>query len=55
MILDVLIYDENNLEIENYQFDAKNNKIIKCTTGSCNSYRNAMKILNKNVLNLLKK
>ena len=55
MILKVLIYDENNLEIENYEYDVKNKKMIKCTTGSCNNYEEAMKVLNKNVLNLLKK
>ena len=49
-ILEVLIYDENNLEIENYEYDALNNKVITCNTGSCNDYDEAMEILNKNVL-----
>ena len=55
LILNVLIYDENNTEIENYQYNVKKKKIIKCTSGSCNNYEEAMAILNKNVLNLLKK
>ena len=54
-ILEVHIYDENNLEIENYEYNAKTKKVTKCITGNCNSYRNAMDILNKNVLYLLKK
>ena len=55
LILNVLICDENNTEIENYQYNVKKKKIIKCTSGSCNNYEEAMAILNKNVLNLLKK
>ena len=54
-ILEVHIYDKNNLEIENYEYDAKTEKITKCITGSCNNYEEAMATLNKNVLNLLKK
>lgn len=54
-LLNVYIYDEKNIEIENYEYNAKTNKIITCTTGSCNNYRNVMKILDKEVLNLLKK
>ena len=55
MILEVLIYDENNIEIENYEYDVKNKKITKCTTGSCNNYEDAMISLDENVLYLLKK
>ena len=55
IILDVLVYDENNLEIENYEYNIKNNKVIKCKTGSCNNYKEVMDTLNKNVLYLLKK
>ena len=54
-VLEVHVYDENNLEIENYEYNAKAKKITKCITGSCNSYRNAMNVLNENVLYLLKK
>lgn len=55
MILEVLIYDENNTEIENYQYNAKLKTVIKCVTGSCNNYEEAMETLDKEVLNLLKK
>ena len=54
-ILEVLVYDENNLEIENYEFDAINSKVINCKTGSCNDYDEAMEILNQNVLYLFYK
>ena len=54
-ILDVLIYDKNNTEIEKYQYSVKKQKIIKCISGSCNNYEEAMKTLNENVLNILKK
>ena len=55
MILDVLIYDKNNLEIENYEYNLKNKTIVKCTVGSCNNYEEVMATLKKNVLYLLKK
>ena len=54
-ILEAIVYDENNLEIENYEYDAINNKIINCKTGSCNDYDEAMEILNQNVLYLFYK
>ena len=54
-ILEVLIYDENNIEIENYEYDVKNKKVTKCTTGSCNNYEEAMKKLNTDILYLFKK
>lgn len=54
-ILEVYVYDENNLEIENYEYNVKNNQVLKCKTGSCNNYEEVMDILNKNVLDLLKK
>ena len=54
-ILDVNIYDENNIEIEDYEYNAKSEKIINCNIGSCNNYRNIMETLNKEVLYLLKK
>lgn len=50
----VNVFDENNTEIENYIYDNKNNKIVECINGSCNNYKEAMKILNKNILYLLK-
>ena len=54
-ILEVHIYDDNNLEIENYEYNAKTKKVTKCITGNCNNYEDAMISLNENVLYLLKK
>ena len=50
--LKVRIFDENNIEIENYTYDVTNDKVIECITGKCNSYKEAMDILNKNLLYL---
>ena len=55
MILEIHIYNKNNIEIENYQYNAKSNEIIKCITGNCNNYEEVVEELNKNVLYLLKK
>lgn len=52
-ILEVLVFDENNTEIESYKYDSKNNKVIECKTGSCNDYKVAMELLNNNILNLI--
>ncbi|MBQ8901437.1 MAG: helix-turn-helix transcriptional regulator [Bacilli bacterium] len=52
-ILNVIIFDENSTEIESYFYDTINEKVINCNTGSCKSYKYAMKVLNENVLNLL--
>ena len=52
--IEILIYDENNLEIENYEFDVKNDKVIECTTGKCNNYKEALKLFDKEILYLLK-
>lgn len=54
-ILEVSIFDENNLEIENYKYDVTNKKIKECKTGKCNNYEEALAIINKKVLNLLYK
>ncbi len=54
-LLKVSVFDSNNVEIENYKYDITNNKVIDCVVGKCNSYKDAMKLLNKNILNLLKK
>lgn len=51
--LDVKIFNEHSIEIENYSYDTISEKVISCNTGSCKSYKHAMKILNKNILNLL--
>ena len=53
-ILSVVVFDENNMEIQNYIYDAIKDKVIECKTGSCNDYKSVMGVLNKNVLNLLK-
>ena len=54
-VLNVLIFDENNVEVENYKYDVQKEKVTECKIGSCNNYKEALKILNKQVLNLLKK
>jgi len=52
-LLNVTIFDENSVEIENYSYDTISEKILSCTTGNCKSYKYAMKVLNENILNLL--
>lgn len=52
-ILNVTIFDENSTEIECYFYDTISEKIITCNTGSCKSYKYAMKLLDENILNLL--
>ena len=54
-ILEVSIFNEDNIEIENYKYDVTNDKLLSCNIGKCNGYKEAMEILNKNVLYLLKK
>ncbi len=54
-ILEVKIYDANNIELENYNYDYKNDKVIKCVTGRCKNYEEVMNTLNKNILYLFKK
>lgn len=54
-ILSVVIFDEeNNTEIENYEYDVRKSKVNNCITGSCNNYKKVMGILNNAVLDLLK-
>lgn len=53
--LEVVVLNENNIEIENYTYNASKDKVTECVTGSCNSYQEAMDILNENILNLLQK
>lgn len=52
-ILKVRIFNKNNVEIENYTYDAANKKLIECITGSCKNYDKVMEFINKNVLYLL--
>lgn len=54
-VLEIMIFDENNVEVENYKYDIQKEKVTECKIGSCNNYKEALKILNKQVLNLLKK
>ena len=51
----VNIFDDNNNEIENYTYDVNNEKVIECITGKCNSYKEALDTLNKNLLYLFQK
>ena len=53
-ILEVSIINKNNIEIEGYTYDVNNDKIVSCIIGKCNGYKEAMNILNKNVLYLFK-
>ena len=54
-VLKVSVRDENNTEIENYQYDYKQDKVIECNTGKCNNYDDIIVIIKKNFLNLLAK
>ena len=50
-ILDVSVFDENYSIIQNYKYDIANNK-MNCIVGSCNDYKNVLKILDENILYL---
>lgn len=52
-ILEVNVFDKNNIEIENYSYDVLNNKVINCNIGKCNNYDEVLNVLNKNFLNLI--
>ena len=52
-ILEILVFDENNVEIENYEYDVTTEKEILCKVGRCNGAKDAMKLLNENILNYL--
>ncbi len=49
-ILEVLVFDQNNTEIEKYKYDNVNGKVLNCITGSCNDFEMAMNLLNKDIL-----
>ena len=53
-IIKVVVTNENNIEIENYRYDAANAKMIECVTGSCNNYKKVIEFFNKNILLYLK-
>lgn len=53
--LTVNIFDKDNIEIENYTYDITNDKVTECITGKCNGYKEALDILNKNLLYLFYK
>lgn len=50
-ILEVSIYDDNQTIIQEYIFDINDNN-MNCKVGSCNDYKEVLKILNKKVLYL---
>lgn len=52
-ILLVNICDDNQIIIQDYEFDITNNK-MNCNVGSCSDYEEVMEILDKNILYLLK-
>ena len=52
-ILEVLVFDKNSTEIQNYQYDVVNNK-MDCKTGTCNDYKRVLEILDENILYLFK-
>lgn len=54
-VLEIMIFDENNVEVENYKYDIQKEEVTECKIGSCNNYKEALKVLNKQVLNLFKK
>ena len=51
----MMIFYENNVEVENYKYDIQKEEVTECKIGSCNNYKEALKVLNKQVLNLFKK
>ncbi len=53
-VLDVSIFDNSNVEIENYNYNVGTDK-VNCITGKCNGYKEAMQLIEKNFLKLLKK
>lgn len=50
-ILEVTINDEEFVIVENYRYDVRNNQ-MECITGSCNDYKNILKLLKEKVLYL---
>ena len=50
-VLDVSVFDDNSTEIQKYKYDVENNK-MNCIVGSCNDYKNVLKILDENILYL---
>lgn len=52
-ILMVNICDDNQIIIQDYEFDITNNK-MNCNVGSCSDYEEVMEMLDKNILYLLK-
>ena len=50
--LKVSVFNENNLEVENYIYDAKEGEIIECNVGSCNDYKEAIRLIKKNFMSL---
>lgn len=48
--LTVNVLNKNNIEIENYVYDVTSSKVTECITGKCNSYKEAMNKINKDIL-----
>ncbi len=53
-ILEVSVYDKDNIEVENYKYDSLRRKIVECNTGRCNNYDEAMNTVGKYFLSLFK-
>ncbi len=53
-IIEVRIYTNNNIQVEEYTYDINNGKVIDCNVGKCNNYDEIMEKVNKNILNLIK-
>ena len=49
-LMHILIYDNENIEKENYIYNINTNKVEKCTIGRCNNYKEMYQILYDNVL-----
>lgn len=50
-IIDVSIYNNEDVLIENYIYDIDENK-VKCIIGSCNNYKNILKTIEENFIDL---
>ena len=53
-ILSVNVFNKNNIEIEDYEYDVQNKSVISCVIGNCNGYDKVLKFLNDNILINLK-
>ena len=51
--LEVIIFDKNNIEKENYKYSIVDDKVLECVVGSCKGYDEALKVLHENILDEL--